>query len=102
VDRSRRAGAGALICRHDATADGIARVLDRLLARRPAPTALLVANAYHYLAVVSRLAQLGRLAPRDFSIISRDDDLFLTFLAPEPARYVGTLARWRRACCDPC
>jgi LacI family transcriptional regulator len=90
VNHSPRAGAAAQVCHHDATTAGIAIALRRLLAQRPAPTALLVANAYHYLAVVSRLAQLGRLAPRDFSIISRDDDLFLAFLAPAPARYVAT------------
>jgi DNA-binding LacI/PurR family transcriptional regulator len=90
VNQSPRGGASAQVCHHDATANGIALALRRLLAQRPAPTALLVANAYHYLAVVSRLAQLGRLAPRDFSIISRDEDPFLTFLAPEPARYVAS------------
>ncbi len=66
------------MCHHDATVAGIA------------PAALLVANAYHYLAVVSQLAQLGRLAPRDFSIISRDEDPFLSLLAPEPARYMAS------------
>ena len=90
VNQSTSAGASAQVCHHDATSAGIAHALRRLLAQRQAPTALLVANAYHYLAVVSRLAQLGRLAPRDFSIISRDEDPFLTFLAPEPARYVAS------------
>ena len=90
VRQSPHADASAQVCHHDATTAGIALALRRLLAQRPAPTALLVANAYHYLAVVSRLAQLGRLAPRDFSIISRDEDPFLTFLAPEPARYVAS------------
>lgn len=90
VNQSHHGDASAQVCHHDATASGIALALRRLLAQRPAPTALLVANAYHYLAVVSRLAQLGLLAPRDFSIISRDEDPFLTFLAPEPARYVAS------------
>jgi DNA-binding LacI/PurR family transcriptional regulator len=90
VSQSHRAGAVAQVGHHDATPAGIALALRRLLAQRSAPTALLVANAFHYLAVVSQLAQLGRLAPRDFSIVSRDEDPFLTFLAPEPARYVAS------------
>jgi LacI family transcriptional regulator len=90
VNNSQYPDASAQICHHDATSAGIGVALRRLLAQRPAPTALLVANAYHYLAVVSRLAQLGRLAPRDFSIISRDEDPFLNFLSPEPARYVAS------------
>jgi LacI family transcriptional regulator len=87
VHHSQRAGVSAQIHHHDATVAGLGVALRRLFAQRPAPTALLVANAYHYLAVVSRLAQLGQQAPRDYSIISRDEDSFLTFLAPEPARY---------------
>jgi LacI family transcriptional regulator len=90
MQQSRRNGVSAQVCHHDATITGIAHALRRLVVQRPAPTALLVANAYHYLAVVSQLGQLGRLAPHDFSIISRDEDPFLNFLAPEPARYVAS------------
>lgn len=90
VKTSQYPDASAQVCHHDATLTGIGLALRRLLAQTPVPTAFLVANAYHYLAVVSRLAQLGRLAPRDYSIISRDEDPFLNFLAPTPARYVAS------------
>ncbi len=101
VNQSRRAGLSAHVCHHDATVPGIARAVRRLIAQPPAPTALLVANAYHYLAVVSQLAQLGRLAPRDFSIISRDEDPFLNFLAPEPARYVASPRAFAKSLLQP-
>jgi LacI family transcriptional regulator len=57
---------------------------------------LLVANAYHFVAVVTRLMQTGWRVPQDVSVISRDDDPFLSFMMPAPARYVAnphTMAR---------
>ena len=88
VEKSQHPGAEAVICRHDDTVTGIGRGVQRLMEQKSAPTAILVANAYHYLAVASRLAQLGRKIPEDVSVVSRDDDLFLSYLVPEPARYV--------------
>ena len=82
------ADASAVIAHHDGTVAGICLALRRLLERPPAPTALLVPNAYHYLTVASRLAQLGRRVPQDVSLLSRDEDPFLSFLVPAPARYV--------------
>jgi LacI family transcriptional regulator len=89
VKKSPHAGVEPIVCRHDGSVEGIGHALHRLLEQRPPVTALLVANAYHYLTVVSRLAQGGRRVPHDVSVISRDDDLFLSYLAPEPARYVA-------------
>lgn len=80
--------ASAVVAHHDGTVAGITLALRRLLDRTPAPTALLVPNAYHYLTAASRLAQLGRRVPQDVSLISRDEDPFLSFVLPAPARYV--------------
>lgn len=89
VNKSSQTGAEAFVCRHDGSVGGINRALRRLLDQQPPVSAILVANAYHYLTVVSRLAQMGRRVPQDVSVISRDDDLFLSYLAPSPARYAA-------------
>jgi DNA-binding LacI/PurR family transcriptional regulator len=81
---------------HDATVSGISQALRRLMEQKPPPTALLVANAYYYLTVIGRLAQTGWRIPQDVSVISRDEDPFLSFVVPTPARYVAshhTMAR---------
>ncbi|HZZ57510.1 MAG TPA: GntR family transcriptional regulator [Opitutaceae bacterium] len=52
------------------------------------PSALIVANPYCYLSVMSTLARLGFRVPDDVSLISRDDDPFLNHVDPEPARYI--------------
>lgn len=88
VRQSPHSGVEAVICQHDGTVDGIGHALRRLMAQRTPPTALLVANAHHFLAVSSHLTQLGLRVPGDVSLISRDDDLFLSYLVPSPSRYV--------------
>jgi LacI family transcriptional regulator len=90
VTKFPQAGSEAFVCRHDGSVDGIGRALRRLMEQSHPPTAILVANAYHYLAVVSRLVQMGRRVPQDVSVISRDDDLFLSYLTPIPARYASS------------
>lgn len=89
IRQSPQAGAEGVVCQHDGTVAGIGQALRRLLAQQTPPTALLVANAHHYLAVTSYLAQLGLRVPEDVSVISRDEDLFLSYLVPSPARYVA-------------
>ena len=87
LERSSHAGASAVVGHHDGTVDGLRRALGRLMSGQSPPTGLLVANAYHYLAVVTRLGQLGLKIPQDVSVISRDEDPFLSFVIPTPARY---------------
>lgn len=101
VQKSPQNEAEAFICRHDGSVEGIGRALRRLMGQNPAPTAILVANAYHYLAVVSRLTQLGRRVPQDVSVISRDDDPFLSYLAPAPARYALSSHRLAKSLLEP-
>jgi len=101
MQRSRHPDATASVCEHDATTAGIVQSLERLLARKSPPTALLVANAYHALSVVSGLAALGRSVPRDVSVISRDEDPFLSFMVPEPARYEAIPQEFARSLLQP-
>lgn len=100
VRSSRHADATALVCHHDGTAGDITQLLKRLTASPP-PTALLVANPYHCLAVVSALAELGRRVPAEVSVISRDEDPFLSFLVPTPARYVASPRAFARSLLQP-
>ncbi len=66
------------------------RALTRFLDRKEPITGIVVANSYSYLTVASLLGQRGLRIPRDVSLISRDDDLFLQYLDPLPARYVAS------------
>ena len=101
VHGSRHADASARIARHDGTTTDITQALKRLVLRPPASTALLVANAHHCLTVVSGLAELGRRVPKDVSVVSRDEDAFLSFLVPEPARYVASPRAFARSLLQP-
>ena len=71
---------------HEPSVESVSTALRRVLEHRH-PTALLVANPYFYLTITSRLAQLGKRIPQDISVLSRDEDPFLSFLLPPPARY---------------
>jgi LacI family transcriptional regulator len=83
------------------TRAGVARVLEAMLAETEPPTGLVVANPHCYLAAASHLPTRRRGAP--VALISRDDDPFLNFVTPAPARYrfdplayaraIGTLVR---------
>jgi LacI family transcriptional regulator len=101
VRASAHRDAHAVIGHHDGTREGITQLVNRLLAQKFPPSALLVAHASHYLGVVSRLAHAGLVAPRDFSIISRDEDPFLHFLTPEPAHYVAGPRAFARTLLQP-
>jgi DNA-binding LacI/PurR family transcriptional regulator len=88
VKLSRHDDAHAAVIYHDETIGSLAHAVRRIVKLEPAPTALLVVQPHFYLAVASRLAQGGVRIPEDISIISRDDDPFLSFMVPVPARYV--------------
>lgn len=101
VAQSRRSDVRAVVIHHDATVAGIASALRRLFEQAEPPTALLVANAYHFLTVATRLGQLGRQVPRDVSLISRDEDPFLSFVVPAPARYVTSPRSFAKSLLQP-
>ena len=88
VKQSRHPEAEAVVIYHDETVAGVAQAVRRIMKLKPEPTALLVVHPHYYLAVASRLAQSGVRIPEEISMISRDDDPFLSFIVPVPARYV--------------
>ncbi|WP_414664321.1 substrate-binding domain-containing protein [Horticoccus sp. 23ND18S-11] len=88
VKKSRHTGAEALVIYHDETIESLALAVRRIIKLQPAATALLVVHPHYYLAAASRLAQSGVKIPGEISMISRDDDPFLSFIVPVPARYV--------------
>jgi DNA-binding LacI/PurR family transcriptional regulator len=101
VRQSPQAGAEAVIATHDASVPGIVQALRRVLEQQPRPTALLVANAYHYVTVATRLQQTGCRVPQDVSVVSRDEDPFLSFMLPTPARYETSPQSFAKALLRP-
>lgn len=87
MGRSRHAGVIAEVASCGDEPDSVASALDRLLRGRRPPSALIVCNPYIYLTVQSLLARRRLRVPEDISLISRDDDPFLPFVVPQPARY---------------
>ena len=88
VKQSRHPDAESLVVHHDETVAGVAQAVRRIVKLQPAATAWLVIHPHFYLAVASRLARAGVQIPEEISLISRDDDPFLSFVVPAPARYV--------------
>jgi LacI family transcriptional regulator len=101
VRRSSRAGTEPLILRHDGTADGVNRVLARVFGSTQVPTALLVANPVFYLSALTFLAQRRLRVPQDVSLVSRDDDAFLAYLTPPPARYTCNAKTYAKRLLQP-
>lgn len=87
VENSPTAKADAVVSYHDGTTAGISAAVRRLLQQARPPTGIIIGNTYHYLSVVGCLAQMGKRVPQDISLISRDDDPFLVYVLPAPARY---------------
>jgi LacI family transcriptional regulator len=86
----------AWVVYHDDNRESVGNLISKLLASSEPPTGLIVANSFCYLSVMSTLARRGYRVPEDFSLISREDDTFLAYLDPEPARYLNTSARLAR------
>lgn len=101
VELSRNRDVEFVICDHEFTVASIKNTVRRLMERKNRPTALLVANAYHYVTVVGCLASLGWRVPQDVSVISRDEDPFLPYVVPEPARYVTSPHTMAKALLTP-
>lgn len=75
------------VCRCPTDLKRVRNLAERLIKGPEAVTAVLVTNAYQYLALFSVLTQMGIKAPKDISLISRNDEHFFHFLEPEPTRY---------------
>ncbi len=76
------------IFHHDDNKASVDKLVAAVFARPSPPTAVFVANPNCYLSVVSALGRSGLRIPEDVSLISRDDESFLAYLGPEPARYL--------------
>jgi DNA-binding LacI/PurR family transcriptional regulator len=76
-----------LICRPDKGPASVIRELRRLQALPRPPTGYLLSNSFSYLTVLSHFALQGLQVPRDVSLISRDEEPFLSHLQPAPTRY---------------
>lgn len=72
---------------HGSTPNQICKALERLLNRANPPTAILVSMASSYLTTISYLAHRGVRVPQDISVLSRDDDTYLSAMVPIPGRY---------------
>lgn len=83
--------ATASVVYHDLDPASVEKCLQRMFhTHHPQrPTALVISNAYAYLTAFSFLATRGLRVPEDVSLISRDDDPFLGYLKPTPARYLN-------------
>jgi DNA-binding LacI/PurR family transcriptional regulator len=76
-----------VIVRHDGTVDGAYRALGRMFGVTARPTAVLVGQSAFYLTTIAVLAERGLRVPKEVSLMCRDDDTFLAYLKPAPARY---------------
>lgn len=87
LETSRLKETFGVILHHDDTTHGICEALDRMLAKKVPPTALLVARTNVALTVYSHLTRLGIRIPEDVAIVCRDDDTFLDSIIPRMSRY---------------
>lgn len=101
IRRSAYADMEVMIAYHDATPAGIVATVKRLMQRKPAPTALLVTNVFHYLTVVSGLAQMGYRVPEDVSVVSRDGEPYFSYLIPTPTHYMIDPRHFAKALMTP-
>lgn len=87
------------VYRHSESPQAVMALIDQLLRQRPMPTAFLVARSTHTLTVVSYLMRQRYQLPRDFAILSRDDDAFLDHLVPQITRYTSHPAKFAKRLC---
>ena len=92
VRGSRHPGIRASVLYHDDSRISISQIVSMLVAAKEPPTGMIVANSYAYLTVAGTLASCGLRVPQDISIIARENDSFLEYVHPEPARYVTSFA----------
>ena len=72
------------------------RCLDDSLRAKSHPTAFLVARSIHALTVITHLLRNGSKLPRDFAVVSRDDDAFLDHVVPRVTRYASDPEKFAR------
>lgn len=85
-----------VVLRHQEGCAQLIACLDEALRQKAAPTAFLVARSIHTLTVITHLLRLGHRLPRDFAIVSRDDDAFLDHVVPRITRYAADPVKFAR------
>lgn len=75
------------VLRHEPSAEGVGRLLTRVLQSPRRPSAILVLNPFFYLTAVSVLGSLGLRLPADISLMTTYGDPFLGYLLPTPSHY---------------
>lgn len=91
-----RCDAEPCVVQHHETAEQVIESLNEALKRKPALTAFLVSRSIHTLTVVTHLLRLGHKLPRDFAVVSRDDDAFLDHVVPKVTRYSADAAKFAK------
>lgn len=76
-----------LVLTHNGAPAEIEAQLARLVGLSRRPTALFVTKSHAVPAALTQLPRLGLRIPEDLSVISREDDPFLRYVAPAVARY---------------
>ena len=92
--QTRSLGVVGSVVYHEDERESVVRLVDNLFSCAQPPTGILVANSHCYLSVGSALARRGLRIPQDISLISRDDDFFLGYIEPDPARYLADPSIW--------
>ncbi len=75
------------VIHHDGSVAGICAAVDAALTGAERVDGLLIAKPAHVITVAGHLGRRGVRIPAEVSLISRDDDPFLSHLVPEVARY---------------
>ncbi len=79
----------ARIIYHDDDLPSVFAAVRQLIENKTkAPTGLIVANSFACLSTMTTLTRCGLRVPEDVSLIARDDDPFLAYVDPIPARYI--------------
>lgn len=78
----------ASVAYHDGSVVDLRRLVDRLLERKPRPSAWLIASPTCFLTVLMHLLHRGVRVPEEVSLVCRDADPYLANGVPEPTRYV--------------
>ncbi len=86
-----------LVCRPAKGPTAIINELRRQQALSSPPTGYLLSNSFSYLTALSHFAQEKRRVPHDISLISRDEEPFLSHLEPAPTRYSTPPAKFATA-----
>jgi len=86
-----------LVLHHDGTPPGILTVMERIHRCKLRPDAYFVTNANHLLCVVSSLTQRGLVHGKDYALICRDNDAFLSYLSPPVPCYSRDHVRFSRS-----